>query len=280
MTEKSIWPDGKRCCVCLTFDLDAEWVFMGNFPETAQMPRKLSLGKYVWDAGVIPRILDLLDTHRVRSTFYIVGMNAVNHPDIMKMIVDRGHGVACHGWQHEAINDCSKEEEERRLLKTAEAIEKASGVRPVGNRTAGGELSPNTLDLLWKNGFVYDSSLRNSDLPYILEQSSNTNPGKGLVVVPSYYDMDDFYLFANYPGTKYHGRMLSPETGYEIWTQAFDGYYKYGLCYTTMFHPQIIGKPGLMMLLDRLLNYIRKFPDVWFATAEEIARYWIETQGQ
>jgi peptidoglycan/xylan/chitin deacetylase (PgdA/CDA1 family) len=263
----------------LTFDLDAEWVFMGNFPETAQMPRKLSLGKYVWDAGVIPRILDLLDTHQVRSTFYIVGMNAVNHPDIMKMIVDRGHGVACHGWQHENINDCSREEEERRLLKTAEAIEKATGVRPVGNRTAGGELSPNTLDLLWKNGFVYDSSLRNSDLPYILDQS-NTSPGKGLVVVPSYYDMDDFYLFANYPGTKYHGRMLSPETGYELWTQAFDGYYKYGLCYTTMFHPQIIGKPGLILLLDRLLNYIRKFPDVWFATAEEIARYWIETQGQ
>ena len=108
MAEKSIWPDGKRCCVCLTFDLDAEWVFMGNYPETAQMPRKLSLGKYVWDAGVIPRILDLLDTHRVRSTFFIVGMNAVNHPDVMKMIVDRGHGVACHGWQHENINDCSK----------------------------------------------------------------------------------------------------------------------------------------------------------------------------
>ena len=71
-----------------------------------------------------------------------------------------------------------------------------------------------------------------------------------------------------------------PETGYEMWTQAFDGYYKYGLCYTTMFHPQIIGKPGLMMLFDRLLSYIKKFPDVWFATAEEIARYWIKTQRQ
>jgi peptidoglycan/xylan/chitin deacetylase (PgdA/CDA1 family) len=53
------------------------------------MPRKLSLGKYVWDAEVIPRILDLLDTHRVRSTFFIVGMNAVNHPDVIKMIEDR-----------------------------------------------------------------------------------------------------------------------------------------------------------------------------------------------
>jgi peptidoglycan-N-acetylglucosamine deacetylase len=278
MTEQFTWPNGKKCCVCLTFDLDAEWVFMGNYPETAQMPRKLSLGKYVWDAGVIPRILDLLDKHRVKSTFFIVGMNAVNHPDVIKTIVDRGHEAACHGWQHENINECSKEEEKARLLKTADAIENATGVRPVGNRTAGVELSPNTLDLLWENGFLFDSSLRNSDLPYILERSDG-DAGKGLVMVPSYYDMDDFHLFADYPGTKYHGRMLSPETGYEMWTQAFDGYYKYGLCYTTMFHPQIIGKPGLMMLLDRLLNYIRKFPDVWFATAGEIARHCIETRN-
>jgi hypothetical protein len=42
-----------------------------------------------------------------------------------------------------------------------------------------------------------------------------------------------------------------------------------------MFHPQIIGKPGNMMLLDRLLNYIKKHPDVWFATAEEVARRWM-----
>jgi peptidoglycan/xylan/chitin deacetylase (PgdA/CDA1 family) len=274
---KTIWPDGKRCCVCLTFDLDAEWTFMGNLPETANMPRRLSLGNYVWDAGVIPRILDLLDEYGLRSTFFVVGKNAEGHPDIMKLIVDRGHEIACHGWKHESISEVSRGEEEQRLLKTVEAIEKATGIRPVGNRTAGGDLSPNTLDLLWENGFIYDSSLRNSDLPYRLN-GPDSKPG--LVVVPSYYDMDDFHLFADYPGTRYHARMLSPETGYEMWTQAFDGYYKYGLCYTTMFHPQIIGKPGLMMLFDRLLSYIRKFPDVWFATAGEIARYWIETRGR
>jgi hypothetical protein len=43
-----------------------------------------------------------------------------------------------------------------------------------------------------------------------------------------------------------------------------------------MFHPQIIGKPGNLMLLDRLLNYIERFPGVWFATGEQVARYWLE----
>ena len=271
MSAEDIWPDGARCCVCLTFDLDAEWVFMGNHPEVAGMPRRYSQGEYVWNAGVIPRMLGLFDRHGVKTTFFVVGMNARNHPDVIEEIYSRGHELATHGWKHENIADLPKEEEERRMLMCVEAIEDACGVRPVGNRTAGGELSPHTHDILKENGFIYDSSMRGSDLPYRLEN--------GLVVVPSYYEMDDFHLFADYPGVApYHARMLSPETGYEIWTNAFDGYYKYGLCYTTMFHPQIIGKPGNLMLLERLLTYIERFPDVWFANAEDIARYWIDQE--
>ena len=273
MDKRDVWPDGNRCCVCLTFDLDAEWVFMGNIPETANMPRRLSLGEYVWNANIIPRMLDLLDEHGVKATFFVPGINASKHPDVMELIHNRGHELACHGWKHENIADLPREEERKRIMRTADAIEEAAGARPVGNRTAGGELSPNTLDLLWKNGFIYDSSLRGSDLPYRLKAPGSDEDG--LVIVPSYYEMDDFHLFADYPGTKYHARMMSPQAGYEIWTNAFDGYYKYGLCYTTMFHPQIIGKPGNIMLLDRLLTYIKKFPDVWFATAEEVARHWI-----
>jgi hypothetical protein len=41
-----------------------------------------------------------------------------------------------------------------------------------------------------------------------------------------------------------------------------------------MFHPQIIGKPGNIMLLERIMEYIEKHPGVWFATAREIAEHW------
>jgi len=267
LNTKYIWPDGARCCVCLTFDLDAEWVFMGNHPGVAEMPRRLSQGEYVWRAKVVPRILDLLDDHGVKATFFVVGMNAVNHPDVIQEIASRGHDLATHGWRHEDIVGVGRDEEEYRLLQTRDAISDACGYTPVGNRTAGGELSPFTHEILAGNGWTYDSSLRGSDMPYVL--------GNGLVIVPSYYEMDDFHLFADYPGVApYHARMLSPETGWEIWTTAFEGYYRYGLCYTTMFHPQIIGKPGNMVLLYRLLSHIEKHPDVWFATGREIAEHW------
>ncbi|TRO49359.1 polysaccharide deacetylase [Candidatus Bathyarchaeota archaeon] len=262
----SVWPDGKKCAVCFTFDLDAEYVFMGNMPEVVEMPRVLSQGDYVWRAGIIPRILDFLDEHRIKSTWFVVAMNAVNHPEEVAEIVRRGHDVATHGWVHEKITDLGREEETGRLLKCVEAIEDATAYRPVGNRTAGGELSPNTLDILAENGFVYDSSLRGSDMPYTLPN--------GLVEVPSYYEMDDFHIFADYPFGNYKARMLSPETGYQIWATSFEGYYHYGLCWTSMFHPQIIGKPGNIMLLERTINHMKRFPNIWFATAREIAEHW------
>jgi len=122
------------------------------------------------------------------------------------------------------------------------------------------------LGLLAENGFTYDSSLRGSDMPYTLPS--------GLVEVPSYYEMDDFHLFADYPFGAYKARMLSPETGYQIWTTAFDGYYRYGLCWTSMFHPQIIGKPGNIMLLERTINHMKRYPGVWFANARMVADHW------
>ncbi len=266
---ESVWPDSYRCAACFTFDLDAEYVFMGNDPSVAEKPRVLSQGTYVWRAEIIPRILNLLDEHRIRATFFVVAMNAVNHPEVVAEIARRGHDVATHGLKHEKISHLQRDEERRIILKCIDAIEDAVGMRPVGNRIAGGEPSPKTFDLLAELGFLYDSSLRGSDLPYHMDN--------GLVEVPSYYEMDDFHLFADYPVEGYKARMMSPETGYEIWATAFDGYHKYGLCWTSMFHPQIIGKPGNLMLLDKLIINMKRYPDVWFADARTIAEYWNET---
>jgi peptidoglycan/xylan/chitin deacetylase (PgdA/CDA1 family) len=232
------------------------------------MPRIRSLGEYVWNSKIVPRILDVLDAHNIPATFFVVAINAVNHPDVVGEITDRGYEVATHGWKHEATDHLSYEDEKTLRLKMIKAIKEATGIKPVGNRVAGGEIGANTHDILKELGYLYDSSLRGSDMPYKLDN--------GLIIVPSYYEMDDFHLFADYPFTGYKARMLSPETGYEIWSTAFDGFYRFGLCWTSMFHPQIIGKPGNIMLLERLIGYMKKFPNVWYADARTIAEYWVE----
>jgi peptidoglycan/xylan/chitin deacetylase (PgdA/CDA1 family) len=263
---ESVWPNGNRCAACFTFDLDAEWVFMGNDHSVADKPRIKSQGEYVWNSNIILRILDKLDEFHIKSTFFVVAQNATNHPEVVREIADRGHEVATHGWKHEKVDHLPYDEEKVLRVKMIKALEDVTGVRPVGNRVAGGEIGPNTHDILKELGFLYDSSMRGSDMPYKLDN--------GLVIVPSYYEMDDFHLFADYPMGGYKARMMSPETGYEIWTNAFKGYYGYGLCWTSMFHPQIIGKPGNMVLLDKLLRFMKKPKGVWFANAKEIAEHW------
>ncbi len=142
-----IWPNGAKCSVCLTLNLDAEWVFQGNHPEVAEMPLRLSQGEYVWNAKVIPRLLDLFDEHDLKTTFFVVGINAKNHPDMMQEIVFMGHEIATHGWMHEDIVGIGREEEERRLLMSVDAIESVTGVSPVGNRISGGEIGAHSHDI-------------------------------------------------------------------------------------------------------------------------------------
>ena len=110
----AIWPDGKRCAASFTFDLDAEYVFLGTNPSVANMPRVLTQGNYVWRSGIVNRILDMLDEYSITSTWYVVAMNAVNHPEEVKEIIDRGHDIATHGWIHEDISKLDRDEEKER----------------------------------------------------------------------------------------------------------------------------------------------------------------------
>jgi peptidoglycan/xylan/chitin deacetylase (PgdA/CDA1 family) len=43
-------------------------------------------------------------------------------------------------------------------------------------------------------------------------------------------------------------------------------------------HPQIIGHPARLRMLRRLIEVIKALPDVWLATCEEVARYWLERE--
>jgi peptidoglycan/xylan/chitin deacetylase (PgdA/CDA1 family) len=97
-----------------------------------------------------------------------------------------------------------------------------------------------------------------------------------LVEIPSHWELDDGPYFSFGFGSGYAPvRIQSPETAYEAWSCEFDGYYRDGLCYVLMTHPELIGKPGRALILDRLIKYIKAHDGVWFATCEEIARWWL-----
>ena len=59
------------------------------------------------------------------------------------------------------------------------------------------------------------------------------------------------------------------------WRHEFQGYHRDGLCWTTIFHPKVVAKPGRLSILEGLFRDIRKQENVWIAHCAEIADWWI-----
>jgi peptidoglycan/xylan/chitin deacetylase (PgdA/CDA1 family) len=77
-----------------------------------------------------PKLLDLLAAHHLKATFFVVGQNAADHPEILRRAVREGHEIANHSWSHPNFGKMSDEAVRRELQKTDDAIAAAIGKRP------------------------------------------------------------------------------------------------------------------------------------------------------
>jgi peptidoglycan/xylan/chitin deacetylase (PgdA/CDA1 family) len=82
------------------------------------------------NATLTPKLLDLLAARHLKATFFVVGQNAAEFPDILKRAVREGHEIANHSWSHPNLAKMSDEAVRRELQKTDDAIVAATGKRP------------------------------------------------------------------------------------------------------------------------------------------------------
>ncbi len=87
-----------------------------------------------------PRLLDILKERGIKATFFVVGRNVAEYPEIAKRIVDEGHEIANHTWSHPWLTRLSDSSVRRQLQKTSDAIENHTGVKPVLFRAPYGAL--------------------------------------------------------------------------------------------------------------------------------------------
>jgi peptidoglycan/xylan/chitin deacetylase (PgdA/CDA1 family) len=260
LTPKS-WPNGARVAVCLSFDTDSEAPLLrdGNTSPTA-----LSASDYGAQSGV-PRILAMLDRHRIPATFFMTGVDAMLHPDMVDAVMKSGrHEVGVHGWIHETPTRVSAAEEERLLDRAIEHLTKVTGKRPVGYRAPSWAFSAATLDLILKKGFLYDSSLQALDEPY--EIVSRGKP-TGIVELPIDWTLTET------PFLGQNGRMPNPAFLYQLYKDEFDGAYAEHTMFVLTLHPYLSGHRAPMHHLDAFVTYMKSKPGVWFATAADIARF-------
>ena len=94
-------------------------------------------------ATFTPKLLDMLAARDLKATFFVVGQNAEEYPEILKRIVREGHEVASHSWSHPNLGKMSDEAVRRELQKTDDAIVAAIGKRPTLMRPPYGSITAN-----------------------------------------------------------------------------------------------------------------------------------------
>ena len=261
------WPDGARCAVAFTFDVDAESPLLAVRPDLADRMSTMSQQAYGPEVGV-PRLLALLAEHQVRSTFFVPGYTARRYPAAIRAIAAAGHEIAHHGYLHEPLAGKSLAEEAALLDQGLAALKDVVGVVPVGYRAPFWEANWHTPELLASRGFLYDSSLMNSDFPYELATGDGS-----LVELPITWALDDWGQYCYVPDFSGNGMVADPAAVCAQWQADFGAMSAAGGLWILTDHPFLSGRPGRAAALGDLIGHVARHPGTWIATLAEIATH-------
>lgn len=265
------WPNGARCAVAFTFDMDGESLLHLYWPKTA--PRHVaasSVLRYGPEIAV-PRLLKMFRHFDLRQTFFVPGWCARHYPSTMQAIVEVGHEVGHHGWLHERPFHLDPKGERDVLQAGIRALVDTTGAAPRGYRAPSYGFSPDTLKLLLDAGcFTYDSSLLGDDIPYLLEDPE----GQGsLLELPVDVGLEDWPLYMGYPEFGGWNAVAPPARAVETFKCEFEAAWRHGGLYAPVWHPFVSGRPSRVDAIWDLIEHMQAKGEVWFATLEEIASH-------
>ncbi|HET7386193.1 MAG TPA: polysaccharide deacetylase [Arthrobacter sp.] len=280
----------KEIFVALGIDVDAVGGWLGSYGGE-DSPDDISRGVFAGEVGV-PRLNALLKKYGLPATWFWPGHSIETFPEQFEQVISAGHEIGVHGYSHENPIAMSREQESAILDYSIELIEKRSGQRPTGYVAPWWEFSPVTNELLLERGIKYDHSLMHRDFePYYVRVGdtwSKIDYNKSadewmkplvrgqetdLVEIPASWYLDDLppMLFIK-TSPNSHG-FVSPRHLEEIWRDQFDWVYRemdYGV-FTMTIHPDVSGRPQVLLMLERLIEHFNKHDGVKWANFDTIA---------
>jgi allantoinase len=279
---RAAWPDDARVAVSIVLnyeeggeycvlhgDAHSESVLTDVGAEFLQSARNLNVeSNFEYGSRVgFWEIMRILKEREVDATIYAVGMALERNPQAAAEILRSGCEVACHGFRWIDYQYVPEDVERADMLRNIEVITRLIGRRPVGWYT--GRPSPNTRRLVVEaGGFLYDSDAYNDDLPYWTRVS-----GRAHLIVPHSFDCNDSRLQRG-------GDFATGDDFFTYCRDAFDWLYASGgegrpRMMTISLHGRIIGRPGRINALVRLLDHMQRHEAVWLCNRAAIARHWI-----
>jgi peptidoglycan-N-acetylglucosamine deacetylase len=263
--------------VCIGFDFDAVSGFISRGLTT---PTPMSRGEF--GPVAVPRILELLRRYEVPSTWFVPGHTLETYPRESSLVVEAGHEIGHHGYTHVPPSDLTREQEEDGLVRGNEQIRKLTGKNARGYRSPSWDLSANSVELLLKHGFVYESSMMGNDYsPYrvrqgdviTLESPMVFGAATPLIEMPVSWTLDDYphFEFLRTKASILPG-LMNANSVLDNWVNDYaymQQYINWGVL-TYTFHPFVIGRGHRMLVLEKLLQTLRA-GGVEFCTMENAA---------
>ncbi len=271
-------------------DVDAVAGWLGSYGGE-DSPDDISRGLFAGEVGS-PRLLKLFERFGIKTTWFIPGHSIETFPEQMKAVAEAGHEIGIHGYSHENPIEMTPEQEETVLGKCIDLVTALSGRRPTGYVAPWWEFSQVSNELLLKKGIKYDHSLMHKDYePYYVRVGDTwtkinyaKQPGDwmkplvrgketDLIEIPASWYLDDLppmMFIKKAPNS--HG-FVNPYDIEAIWREQFDWVYRemdYAVFPITI-HPDVSGRPQVLMMLERLYSHIIRHPGVKFVTMDQIA---------
>lgn len=275
------WPGGAR--IAVNFNLNIEGGgeatlangdavsegMLNDIGVPAFTGRRVPLVESVFEYGSrrgVWRLLDAFRDFEVKVSALCVARAVEQSPEIVRALVREGHEIVSHGWRwidYGAVPEAVERDHIRRAVQVLTAL---AGTRPLGWMT--GRPGPDTRRLVAEEGgFLYDRDSLADELPYWL--SLPTGPH---LVIPYSYEANDNRFNEN-------SGFSTADHFVTYMRDAFDVLYREGArgspkLLSIGLHDRLIGRPGRVPGLVRLLEHMRRHEGVWFCTGLDLARHW------
>ncbi|MBM3461011.1 MAG: polysaccharide deacetylase [Armatimonadetes bacterium] len=256
-----MWPQGIRCPVVLSFNFDCE-LFWQRWPGRQATVVEDSQGTYGARVGV-HRVLAMLARQGVPATFFIPSQVAERYPEAVRAIHGAGHEIGLRGVGPEDLLGMSAAQQRDAFAVASGALKNITGRAPSGFRLPP---APETLRIAREAGLLYSSNLMDYDLPY--RHSFDGVPSE-LIELPVTQAFEDAASFTHSEGL---GKtVLTPRQVESLFLDEFEVLYAEGLYCMFTLDPQFIGRPSRLIMLERVIAYMKSLEGVVFNTAEQVA---------
>jgi peptidoglycan/xylan/chitin deacetylase (PgdA/CDA1 family) len=281
-------------------DVDAVAGWLGSYGGE-DSPDDISRGLFAGEVGS-PRLLKLFERMQIKTTWFIPGHSIETFPEQMQAVADAGHEIGVHGYSHENPIAMTRQQEADVLDKSIELITRLAGRKPTGYVAPWWEFSNVTNELLIERGILYDHSLMHHDFqPYRVRVGDSWTKidyskhardwmkplvrGRetDLIEIPANWYLDDLppmMFIKKAPNS--HG-FVNPRDIEQMWRDQFDWVYRENdyAVFPITIHPDVSGRPQVLLMLERLFEYMSGHAGVKFVRMEaeripgEVCDVWV-----